>query len=188
MQQRQQQWPDSHQSRGDGGMQVIASSNNSHTADSTAILRAGNRRWESERALKERVREASGFRARSLLGIRRARAGQKHEDGDGERAQQRQITECAGHGGGFAGQKGEVRGTHIIEYVMRCCNVGSIVLVLLSLYADLGRTRALVHLVGLPFTVYFPTLARRSLKKVPCQIGRLEVSCVLMLCLCRNYW
>lgn len=27
-----------------------------------------------------------------------------------------------------------MRGTHIIEYVMRCCNVGSIVLVLVSLY------------------------------------------------------
>lgn len=67
---QQPQWPDSQQSRGDGGMQLIASSNNGYTADSTAILRARKMRWE----------EASGSRARSLLGIRRARAGPKHED------------------------------------------------------------------------------------------------------------
>ena len=75
---QQPQWPDSHQSRGDGGMQLIASNNNGHTVDITAILRARNMRWGAKELQGRERRRAS--RACSLLGIRRARAGQKHED------------------------------------------------------------------------------------------------------------
>lgn len=78
---QQPQWPDSHPSRGDGGMQLIASNNNGHTADITAILRARKMRRgakELQVGEREREREASGFSrllaARHSAGARRTKA------------------------------------------------------------------------------------------------------------------
>ena len=99
----------------------------------------------------------------------------------------KQITECAGHGGGFAGHRGAlVRGTHIIEYVMRCCNVGSIVLVLVSLYVRTldGREHWCIEFPRWSpiYSLFSDFGSKIPEETIPCQIGCL-VSCV-RACLC----
>jgi len=156
-------------------------------------------------------REASGFSrllaARHSAGARRTKA-----RGLSERASTaaagKQITECAGHGGGFAGHRHRerVRGTHIIEcdetlQRWMVCRVGlGVSLRRREHCSDYSSFLVDGGIVGTPSTwsmhagsmerfpnyTLFSDFGSKIPEEAPCQIGCL-VSCVLMLCLCRNY-